>query len=300
MSPGRNTSGAAPRQGRRPTRARPGRRVKAGRSIIVVGIVVAASVTALTAVGILLFGEFGTTEARILTTTALIAAYGLLALPIGFLIDQGRHRTLARTALLIPVAGFAASVATLWTDDAPAALGNATLTLTALAIASAQTAALVARLSPDAAPIARRLLAVATGLGFLAAGMLGVAAWAGIEQGGYFRVLGAVAVLDVLAVVLHVVLARSPPRVTAYWARVTVDRDEVVETTVDAADLATAAAKAIRSAERSGHQVTGLTIQVDSGWSTAPAYERPDVSPDCEAARQRTAIGRRPLAAKAE
>jgi MFS family permease len=271
--------------------------VKAGRSIIVVGIVVAASVTALTAVGILLFGGFGTTEARILTTTALIAAYGLLALPIGFLIDQGGHRAFARAALLVPVAGFAASVATLWTDDAPAALGNATLTLTALAIACAQTAALVARLSPDAAPSVRRLLAVATGLGFLAAGMLAVAAWAGIEQGGYFRVLGAVAVLDVLAVVLHVVLARSRRRVTTYWARITVDRDEVVETTVHAADLATAAAKAIRSAERSGHQATGLTIQVESGWSTAPAYERPGESPDREAARQRTGIGRRLSAA---
>lgn len=277
MSPtaGRSSPDPAPRPGSRPKRTRPRpTRLNAGRRILVAGVVVSACVTALTAVGILLFGEFGTTEARILTTTALIAAYGLLALPVGFLIDQGRHGALARAALLVPVAGFAVAVATLWTDDAPAALGNATLTLTALALASAQTAELVARLSPDTAPVVRRLFGAATALGFLAAGMLAVAAWAGIERGGYFRVLGAVAVLDVLAVVLHVVLARARPPVTTYRVRIVVERDEVIETVVEAADLATAAAKAIRSAERSGHQATGLTIQDPSGWSTAPAVLR--------------------------
>lgn len=273
-SAGRRSSNAAPPPHSRPEGAEPGSlRVNAGR-ILVVGIVVAASMTALTAIGILLFGEFGTTEARILTTTALIAAYGLLALPVGFLIDQARHRTVVRAALLVPVAGFAVAVATVWTDDAPAELANATLTLAALALANAQTATLVARLPLEDSPLVRRLFGAATTLGFLAAGMLAVAAWAGIERGGYFRVLGAVAVLDVLAVVLFAVIARSRRHVTAYGLRVTVDFGEVVQTTVEAADLAAAAAKAIRSAERSGHQVTGLTVEAPSGWSTAPAYAR--------------------------
>ena len=114
-----------------------------GRRILLGGIVAALTATALLAVGILLFGDFGETEGKILGTTAMLAGYGLLALPAGFLIDQGRLRRLAWGLLTLAVAGFAVGAVTVWTD-AGETLGKSMLTVTVFAIAATQTAAQLA------------------------------------------------------------------------------------------------------------------------------------------------------------
>lgn len=103
--------------------------MRSGRRVLLVAIPVPLTATALLAIGILLFGGFGETEGRILTTTALLAGYGLLALPAGFLLDQGRIAALAADVLALAVTGFAVAVAAVWTGDPPAEVGKTLATI---------------------------------------------------------------------------------------------------------------------------------------------------------------------------
>jgi hypothetical protein len=230
-----------------------------GKQALVLAVVVSLCTTAVLAVGILLFGNFGELEGRILITTALLAAYGLLALPAGFLFDQARHARLAATVVVLTTAGFASAIAAVWwTNEPPAALGKLNATMTAFAVASAQIAALAARRRVSDPPAVRRLFASSVLLVLALATMVAVAAWAEIGAEGYFRILGSIAVLDVLAVVLQPILTLSRSAGRSYRLRVRVEPGDTIEMTVEAANLAAAAPKAIRAIEREGREVTGL------------------------------------------
>src|SRR6478672_1386825 len=65
---------------------------------LLLGVAGLLSASALFAIVILVVGRFGSVEGRILASTALLAAYGLVALPAVVLLDQDRSRTLARSA----------------------------------------------------------------------------------------------------------------------------------------------------------------------------------------------------------
>lgn len=229
-----------------------------GKRILLFAIAASLSATALLAIGILLLGDFGEREGRILATTALLAAYGLLALPAGFLFDQRRLRELGATVLVLASTGFAAAAAAVWTSSPPDELGNTVATITAFAVASTQTAALAARHRAQDPSSVRRLFAASTALALLLAAMLTAGAWAEIDSSAYYRILAAFAVLDVLIVALQPILALMRPVGAAYRLRIFVEPGEVVETTVEAPDLGSAAARAIRTIERSGREVTGL------------------------------------------
>lgn len=233
---------------------RPGR----SKRILLFAVVTALSTTALLAIGILLLGDFGEREGRILATTALLAAYGLLALPAGFLFDQRRLRGLAATVLVLAATGFAFAVAAVWTGP-PDELGKALATITAFGVASTQTAALAARRREQDPKAVRRLFAASIALALVLAAMVTAAAWGEIvDNSAYYRILAAVAVLDVLMVALQPLLALTRPVGAAYRLRVFVEPGEMIETTVEAPDLASAAARAIRTIERGGRQVTSL------------------------------------------
>jgi hypothetical protein len=229
-----------------------------GKRMLLLGIVASLSATALLAIGILLFGDFSEREGRILATTALLAAYGLLALPAGFLFDQTRLQGLAGAVLALAATGFSTAAAAVWTSEPPDELGKAMATITVLAVAATQTAALAARRQVRDPRAVRRLFAASTALALVLAAMTSAAAWGEIDDQGYYRILAAVAVLDVLLVALQPLLALTRPVGVAYHLRILVDPDDVIETTVDAPDLASAAARAIRTIERSGRQVAGL------------------------------------------
>ena len=77
------------------------------RRLVLIGVAVSLCATALLAIGILLFGNFGETEGRILGTTLMLAGYGLVALPAGFLLDQSRHRPLAGAVIALAATGLA-------------------------------------------------------------------------------------------------------------------------------------------------------------------------------------------------
>ena len=86
--------------------------------------------------------------------------------------------------------------------------------------------------------------------------MLATAAvWAELNSQFYFRILGALTVLDVLLVALQPLLALARPRGEIYHLTVGLERGEELETEVEAPDFAAAAARAIRETERAGRRV---------------------------------------------
>jgi hypothetical protein len=88
--------------------------------------------------------------------------------------------------------------------------------------------------------------------------MFTAGAWAEIDSSAFYRIVAAFAVLDVLIVALQPILALMRPVGAAYRLRVFVEPGEMIETTVEAPDLGSAAASAIRTVERSGREVTGI------------------------------------------
>ncbi len=217
---------------------------------------VSLTATALIAIGILLFGDFGETEGRILATTALLAGFALLALPAGLLFDQSRLPALRVAVVLLAIAGFALTLTAVWTTEPPVWLGKLATTVTVFAVAGTQTAALAARRRASDPSSVPALFAGSSLLALVLATMASVTAWAEIQDSPlYFRILGALAVLDVLLVVLQPVLALARPRGELYRVHLAVESGEELETAIEAADFAAAVARAIRATERSGHRV---------------------------------------------
>lgn len=225
------------------------------RRAVLTAVAVSLSATALLAIGVLLFGNFGETESRILQTTLLLAAYGLVSLPAGFLLDQARQRALATAILALAATGLVLSLFSVWSGGSSETVGKTVLTVTVFALAASQVGALAARRrSRDPASV-RTLFAASCALALVLATMASVAAWAEIGSSAYFRALGALAVMDVLVVLLQPVLALAHPRGDVYHLRVGLDRGEKVERDVEAADFADAVSRAIRESERAGRRV---------------------------------------------
>lgn len=225
-----------------------------GRRLLLGLIVGALTGTALLAVGILLFGHFGETEGKILGTTAMLAAYALLALPAGFLLDQGRVDPLAWTTLALTVAGFVLGAVTIWAD-AGETFGKSLLTVTVFGVAATQTAGQLAHRRTT-----RTLFPLSVALVLVVAAMATAAAWSEIDSSVFYRLLGAIAVLDVLAVALQPILTAARRDRHSYSLRLTLAGGEEVSTTLDAGDLASAAAKAISRAERGGGRVLAMRV----------------------------------------
>jgi hypothetical protein len=218
------------------------------RRLVLFGVAGSLSATALLAVGILLFGDFGEREGRILLTTVLLAGYGLLALPAAYLIDRRSLPALATAVVALSVLGFALALAAVWAgDDPPEGLWKTLATVTAFAVAATQTAALARRPS--------RLFATSTLLVLVLAAMASAAAWAEIESTGYYRALGALAVLDVLAVALQPILGLARRPAETHRLVLVTEPGGRSEASVEASDFATAVERAVRAAERDGRKV---------------------------------------------
>ncbi len=228
--------------------------------ILLLGVAGLLSSSALLAIAILLVGRFGSTEGRILGSTALLAGYGIVALPAVWLLDQGRFRALALTTAWLPAVGASLALASVWTHSPPDALGRSVGAATVFALAGAQVSALSARHMERDSPVVQRLFAVSCGTGSLIALLGSAFIWAQPNGNLYPRLLGALVVLDLLLVALQPILSRARPGGPVHHLRVAVDSGEVVAVTIEGGDLATAAAKAIRSVERDGRHVVGLEV----------------------------------------
>jgi len=234
--------------------------VRSGKQVLLLAVAGLLSVSGAIAVGILLFGEFGQTEGRVLATTGLLAAYGLLALPAAMLVDRRRLPMLAVLVLTLALAGALLAVSAVWRSSPSDAHGNAVGTVTAFLVASAQVSALVLRRPDRDRTLVRWLFALSCLFAAVAAAMFTVVLWAEIDSERYGRVLAAVVVLDILAVALQPTLARARPHAITIPLRLLLESGETREVGVLAPDLAAAAADAIRQSEREGHRVVRLEV----------------------------------------
>jgi hypothetical protein len=245
------------------------------KQIVLLAVAGLVTVSGVIAIGILLFGDFGETEGRVLATTGLLAAYGLLALPAAMLLDRRRLPALAVVVLVLAAAGASFAVSAIWTSGPSDAHGKAVGTATAFLLASAQVSALVLRRPERDRSLIRRLFGMSSVLAVGIAAMFSLMLWAEFDSERYGRVLGALVVLDLVAVVLQPTLSRARPGATVIPLQLLLESDEVRDVEVLAPDLAAAAAKAIRQIEREGHHVVRLEVAgIANGRATTDAPER--------------------------
>jgi len=229
-----------------------------GKRLVLLSVAGLLTAAAALAIGILLFGDFGSTEGRILGTTALLAGYGLLTLPAAILRDQGRAAALTGAVIVLALAAASLTTAAVWSDEPADALGKALGTANGWLVAAVLPAALTLRRREHDARVVRLLFAASSALVVVLASMWTVLLWAEIDSERYGRIFGALLVLNVLLVALQPILARARPRAIVHRLRVAVAAADPIELTVEAPDLAAAASKAIRTVERDGHRVLGL------------------------------------------
>ena len=221
------------------------------RRLLVRTMVVALCVTAAIAILVLLTRSFDDTTWRILGTTTTIAVCALLAVPVGALLERGLRRLLARTSGALTGATFVLTVAAIWHTSHDAAYAKAWGVIATLALAAAQACAVESRRRDTDSPNTRLLVTGSAVTGSLLAGLGSLAIVSEIESGGFYRVLGALAILDVLLVVMVAVVRRGAGRIDqTHGLRVD---GRFVES--PGRDFAAAVANAIRDAERSGETV---------------------------------------------
>ena len=216
-------------------------------------IAIAMCATAGLAIVIVLSGHFDDTAWRILTTTTAISVFALLIVPASILLERRVATTLGRVSALLVGTAFALTLVLIWTvhDGTSQALWKTWGVALTLAAASAQAAAVEGRRRDADSTAVARLTTASMATGAVLAAMGVAAILATIDEGGYYRGLGALAILDVLLVALAAVLRRGSGPI-GRTHRVRVD-GVVVE--APGRDFAAAVAAAIRQAEKEGREV---------------------------------------------
>jgi hypothetical protein len=183
------------------------------RRFLLLSLVTALSVTALIAILAVLGGSFGDTEWKVLATTGGFALASLFAMRGTILLDQGRNRDLGWAVVGLSALAFLLELKVVWVDD-----GNSEVTWKALAItagfagALGQIATSLARRRPSDPPGVVPLGRAAGVTALIVEALIAYAAIAEVSDGGYYRFLGAVFILDVLLVALESVTRRLGAR----------------------------------------------------------------------------------------
>jgi hypothetical protein len=229
--------------------------------------------TAGLAIGFLLFAEFDDTTWKIIGTTALLSGFSLLGLPGATLLDQGRAQVLGAINLLLAGAGLVLALTLLWTESDSG--WKPLVFVVAFTGAAAQASGTTARRRADDPPVVRIVYLAGLGGAVLVASLISIAAWQEIERAGFYRILGALAVADLLTVLLQPILRRTarpgrppPAKGDPFAFTCTLDvrpvelpswatrrEDHTVECRVPARDFASAVATAISDLERTGGKV---------------------------------------------
>jgi hypothetical protein len=220
------------------------------RKVLLSAIVGALCLTAGIAVVVLLSGHFDETAWRVLGTTSAISFFGLLAVPVGMLLERGRAAALARISGALTFAAFVLTLAVIWRHWADG-VGKTWAVVLTLALAAAQAAVVEARRRDTDTPAISMLVlgSMLTGAALTAMGIWAILTE--VDSGTYYRTLGAVAVIDVLLVTVAAVLRRGVgPIAQPHRIRI---NGELIE--APGRDFAAAVAAAIRSAEREGKTV---------------------------------------------
>jgi hypothetical protein len=227
--------------------------------LILLAVAVLLSGSALLAIAILLVGRFGGTEGRILGTTALLAGFGLVALPAVVLLDKERARRLAQTAVALDAIAALLALVLLWSRSSSDDLGRTMGSATVAALALSQVCALTARrheLDPSSVV---RLYASSCASAAVAAILAVTFLWTRPHGSLAPRLLGIVVVADLLLVALQPVLARARTGAVHRFELVPLSGDPI-ELDIRGGDVASAAARAIRSVERERGPVRELRV----------------------------------------
>ena len=172
-------------------------------------LVGALAVAALLAIGILLRGRFGETEGRILLTVLAMVTYSLTGLAGADLVARGRAAWLGMLGVALSGVGFLTAATLIW-GDLSWDLFRAAWSAGVLAVAAAHATVLVPRREEGDGKVVTVVLNATFGLIALLAGMLVSVILAEGDVGeGFFRLLGVVAVLDVLGTLLVPILRRA-------------------------------------------------------------------------------------------
>jgi hypothetical protein len=213
--------------------------------------------TAVLAIGVLLLGDFGEGEGRVLLTTVAIAVCGLLALPAAVLREQNRAPVLATATIALTATLFVVFELTLWSAENSEYGWKLVGTLAAATGTATQISALTSRLRSGDRQSIRIVYVAACGLIVLIALLTMNAIWAEVDDGAYYRVLAALAVLNVFVLVLQPLMRRLGPKAEeAFRVRLSVEPGGTDELELGGRDFADAVATAIRKAERRGRHVT--------------------------------------------
>jgi hypothetical protein len=221
------------------------------RRLLVWTTLFALSVTAVVAIAVLLTRSFGDTTWRILGTTTAIAVGALLAVPVGALLERSERRLLARTSGVLTGVTFVLTVVGIWHTSHDAAYAKTWAVIGTLALAAAQACAVESRRRDSDTRSTRLLVTGSSITGSALAGLGSLAIVDEIDSGGFYRVLGAVAILDLLLVVAVAVVRRGAGPIDQRH-RLRLD-GRLIES--PGRDFAAAAANAIREAERAGQTV---------------------------------------------
>ena len=235
------------------------------RRLLLVATVSALSLTALFAIFALLAGNFDETQVRILATTGGCGLASLLAMPGTRLLEQLQYVDLGRLVVFLATLTFAVELWAVWIDTSSDVSWRALAVAVSVTVALAQIAGSIARRRPSD-PDAVALLGLAAGVCALVLALLvSFAALAKVGDSGYYRLLGVVAVLDVLLVSLQGAVRRfGAPRAGssasgASFVCVLADGRRVRPHAV-ARDLPSAVAAALREFERRGERVRRIEL----------------------------------------
>jgi nucleotide-binding universal stress UspA family protein len=217
--------------------------------LAVAGLLTGAAVLA---IAILLFGDFGGVEGRILSTTLSIAGFGALAVPAAILWDQERLQRLALGCTALDALAAALFVAAIWVEPGEI-FGKVLATALMLLVPAVVVTALATR------PL-HRLFAPFLVLTLVVVAMATTAVWAEIERDAYWRVLGALLVLATLLLVLQPLLARAGRELGHVELRLVDSDDRSEHVVVRAGSVAEAASRAIRAIEEEGRSIRALEV----------------------------------------
>jgi hypothetical protein len=235
------------------------------RRILLRAVVAALSITALVAIAALLGGSFGQTEWRILATTGGFSLASLFALRGTILLDQGIRRRLGWAVVLLSAFAFLLLLKVVWIDDGDSEWTWKTMTIAAgLAGALGQIATSISRRRPTDPPSIRPLSAAAAVCALTVELLIALAAIEEIGDGGFYRFLAAVFVLDVLLVALESVVRRlgdKPAVAPGHAAFVCVLADgRHIRREARATELPEAVASALREMTARGERVRSIEL----------------------------------------
>ena len=233
------------------------------RQPLLFGAIVALSATAIIAIVALLAGDFADTELRVLATTGGFGLSSLIAMRGTALLDQRRHIALGRAVISLSALSFLIELWILWLDDDSELAWKSYVCSISIAVATAQIAGMLGRRrATDPAWMHSCPISCATAS--IVAAMGWAAAIGEIGRAGYYRILGAVVVLNVFLVALQPVLRRLGKPTAAVegssrrFVLVLADGSRIDR---EGADLPDGVARALREAEQSGRRVTRIELE---------------------------------------